>query len=214
MGRWVAVWMLAWMSVAQAEGIVEVLDRSQAQRLAQLADPQRGAPPAEAVQRIQASFARLTDQLKIDRPVSLQVVRGEALAETLQGRVVVVDAALADLPEGQRLFVLAHELGHVALGHWGAMGSLYQRHIPDEVLRSKTDAVAVLLGREASALAHDHEYSADAYGLKALIRLGYGQQDIDGLFARFGPSRDTPTHPGTRRRLARLQSTDLVAMQE
>lgn len=217
MGRWwagVVIAGLAWASAAHAEGILEVLNRSQAQRLAQLIDTGRGAPAADAVQRIQLSFTRLVDRLHLQHAVSLRVVRGEALAETLQGRVVVVDEGLADLPEGQRLFVLAHELGHVALGHWGEMGLLYQRHIPAEVLRSRTDAVAALLGREASSLAHGHEYAADAYGLAALRSLGHGQEDIEGLFARFGPSRDTATHPGTRRRLARLQHREMLAMEE
>ena len=214
MWRWWCLWWLAWAPAVSAEGILDVLQRSQAQRLEQLSDPRRGTPSPEAVQRIELSFARLTERFTPDRPPELRVVRGEALAETFEGRLIVVDESLAALTEGQRLFVLAHELGHVALGHWAAFGQLYQRHIPGEVLRSRTDAVAALLGREASAMAHDHEYAADAWGLAALHALGHGPADVQALFARLGPSRDTPTHPGTRRRLAQMRANEVQAAME
>lgn len=214
--RWMSwgLGLIAAATSARAETIAEVLERSQAQRLERLASPERGEPSPEAVQRIQLSFDRLVAHLRLEQPIGLKVVRSDALAETLHGRLVVVDERLAALPEGQRLFVLAHEIGHVALSHWAALGQVYQRHIPDEVIRSKTDAVAAVLGREASALAHAHEYAADAYGLAVLRALGHGEEDVQGVFARFGPSRDTPTHPGTRRRLARLLSQERLAMQE
>ena len=213
MGKWIAALWLVWAPLAWGEGIVEVLHRSHAQRLSTLTDARHGQPSAEAVQRIGHSYQLLIDKLGFAQPVSLRVVRGEAMAETLQGRVLVVDEGLAALPEGERLFVLAHELGHIALGHWSQLGQLYQRHIPDEVLRSRTDAVAALLGREASALAHTHEFAADAYGLAALRRLGRGPEDVMGLFTRFGPSRDTPTHPGTRKRVAQLRAIEARDME-
>lgn len=214
MSRWWCWLLIVWAPAVSAEGILEVLQRSHAQRLVQLSDIRRGSPAPEAVQTIEHSFARLTARFAADHTPELRVVRSEALAETLGGRLIVVDESLSELSEGQRLFVLAHELGHVALGHWGELGRLYQRHIPGEVLRSRTDAAAALLGREASALAHEHEYAADAWGLAALRALGHGPADVEALFARFGPSRDTPTHPGTRRRLAQLHAKELQAAME
>lgn len=208
LGAWLLIGAapLAW-----AEDILQVLERSHTQRLAQLDDPGRGTPAPDAVRRIELSYARLTARHGPRPAPALKVVRGEALAETLGGRVIVVDESLAGFTEGQRMFVLAHELGHVALGHWAALGRLYQRHIPGEVVKSQTDAVAGVLGRDASALAHEHEYAADAWGLAALRALGHGPEDVESLFARFGPSRDTPTHPGTRRRLAQLHARELQA---
>lgn len=213
MGKWIAALWLVWAPLAWGEGIVDVLQRSHAQRLQTLGDARHGPASADAVQRISHSYQALIDKLGFAQPVSLRVVRGEAMAETLQGRVLVVDESLAALPEGERLFVLAHELGHVALGHWSQLGQLYQRHIPDEVMRSRTDAVAALLGREASALAHAHEFAADAYGLAALRRMGRGPEDVMGLFTRFGISRDTPTHPGTRKRIAQLRALEARDME-
>ena len=187
-----------------AEGIVEVLQRSQAQRLDHLSSAAAGEPSLRAVQVIEASFQTLLATLDLPPTVSLQVVRGAALAETLQGRVVVVDDSLADLPEAERLFVLAHELGHVALGHWATLGQLYQQHVPGEVMRQQTELVAGLLGKEASELSHRHEFAADAYGLQALQKLGLGRTEVLSLFMRLGVQRDTPTHPSSRKRLAHL----------
>lgn len=217
------------VGAVRAEGIVDVLDRSQAQRLARLDDPAQGAPRPVAVATIEASFQRLLAAMdesdapdppdamptgpsagrpgpRLSQRATLKVVRGEPLAETLHGRLIVVDERLADLPEGERLFVLAHELGHVALNHWATIGRLYQQHVPSEVMRPQTDAVADLLGREASVLAHRHEFDADAYGLRALQRLGHGAESVVSLFTRLGVQRDTATHPGTRKRLALLRS--------
>ncbi len=226
---WLAPWLLSAMlvaaiPVARGEGIVDVLNRSQAQRLAQVDDAAHGVARPEAVTVIEASFrallavvaAREGDtidakphaQAPLARRVQLKVVRSDSLAETLHGRVIVVDERLADLPEGERLFVLAHELGHVALNHWATLGRLYQQHVPAEVMRPQTEAVADLLGREASALAHRHEFAADAYGLRALQRLGFGEPQVVGLFMRLGLQRDTATHPGTRKRLALLRAPE------
>lgn len=225
----VAPWLLVAMvtaavPAARGEGIVDVLHRSQAQRLAQVDDAARGVARPEAVAVIEASFQRLLAAVAppagdtvasvppahapLAHRVRLKVVRIDSLAETLQGHVIVVDEHLADLPEGERLFVLAHELGHVALNHWATLGRLYQQHVPAEVMRPQTDAVADLLGREASALAHHHEFAADAYGLRALQRLGYGEPQVVGLFMRLGLQRDTATHPGTRKRLALLRTPE------
>ena len=195
-------------TVSWAEGIVDVLQRSQAQRLAQLSAPTAGEPSAEAVACIEASFQTLLSTLDLQQAVSLRVVRGVVLAETLQGRVVVVDESLAALPEAERLFVLAHELGHVALRHWAVLGQLYERLVPGEVMRMNTDPVANLLGQEASELSHQHEFDADAYGLQALHKLGHGRAEVLSLFMRLGVRRDTATHPSSRKRVAHLNQLD------
>ncbi|GAP35510.1 hypothetical protein ISF6_1283 [Piscinibacter sakaiensis] len=192
---------------AAAEGIVDVLQRSQQQRLDWLT--RREAPDPVASARIQASFDAVLAAAPTPVPARLRVVHGgEVLAETVLGQVIVADATLAALPEGERCFVLAHELGHVALAHWARMGELYAAHLPGEVMRFRTEAVAGLLGADASGLAHRQEHEADAYGLALLRRLGHGPQDALALFMRLGARPDTPTHPATRKRVARLRAVD------
>ena len=143
-----------------------MLERSQSQRLARLS-AQTASPAAAQV------IANSLDQVlravtPLNRSVRLQVVQAEVMAETLQGHTIVAHEALANLPEGERQFVLAHELGHVALGHWQQVGELYRLHVPGEVQPQLTDAAAPALGPAASPLAHQQEYEGGAYGLRAL----------------------------------------------
>lgn len=187
---------------ARGEDIVDVLERSQRTRLEAFtpADAQ-----SERAQRVRLSFERVVRAAGLREPVELRLIRGETLAETLQGRVVVANESLADLTEGERVFILAHELGHVALGHWGQLGEVYKRHIPGAVTPATTDPVAGALGRDASGLSHRHELDADAYSVHALRAMGHSDDDAFSAFKRLGLTRDTPTHPGTRKRMASLR---------
>jgi predicted Zn-dependent protease len=64
--------------------------------------------------------------------------------------------------QAEQVFILAHELGHVVQGHQAEMGAVFQKWVPGAVVQDHTDAVAPMLGREASGLAHRQEFSADA----------------------------------------------------
>ena len=199
--------LLALMMITAApawcgETILQVLDRSQRQQLAALTVVDADSREARVIQR---SFDLLLSRTTLPVPVSLKVVRGPQVAECLLGRVIVVNVSVADMNEGERLFVLAHEMGHVAQGHWAALGKLFQKHIPDEVVQEKTDAVARLLGREASQLAHEHEYAADAFAWRLLAQLGESHEAAFDLFRHLPMVNDTATHPGTRKRVAHLR---------
>jgi len=155
---------------------------------------------------VRASFDKLCQTLKPESEVDLVVIAGPTAAETLHGHTIVANESLADLPEGERIFILAHEIGHVVNDHWRQMGGLYRRWIPGEVTPSQTDPVAGRLGRDASMLAHRHEFEADAYALRALRRLGFEPEVAATAFMRQGMQQDTATHPGTRKRLAALRA--------
>lgn len=187
---------------AAAEDIVDVLRRSQQLRLEAMPAAAEG-PRAELIRR---SFDQLRQALPADVVAELRVVSAGTLAETIHGRIVVAHESLADLPEGARLFVLAHELGHVASQHWQQMGAVYRHWIPSEVKPETTDPVAGPLGREASATSHRQEYEADAYALQVLRRLGRSPQDAFTAFVQQGMLHDTATHPGTRKRVASLRA--------
>lgn len=184
------------------EDILQVLERSQRQQLAGLTIVDDASPEARVIQR---SLDLLLSRVTLPVPVSLRVVRGPQVAECLLGRVIVANVSVAEMSEGERLFVLAHELGHVAQGHWAAMGRLFQKHIPDEVVQEKTDAVARVLGREASHLAHEQEYAADAFAWRVLAQLGEPNETAFDLFRHLPMVNDTATHPGTRKRVAHLR---------
>lgn len=202
--RWLLVTILGLTlaTVVAAEDIVDVLRRSQQQRL----DAMKPAPDGLRAQSLRRSFEALREQLAPLPPIDFHVVTGAVLAETLHGHIIVANESLADLPEGERLFVLAHEIGHVKQHHWLQMGLVYKRWVPDEVTPEKTDPVAGHLGREASALAHRQEFEADAFALQALHRLGLSSDVAFSSLRLMGLQQDSATHPGTRKRLASLRA--------
>ena len=203
-----AAGLLGWaMPSAGGPTIEQVLQASQAQRLAA-----RGAPlpdQDEAVQRLRDSLARLQAQQPELRDVRLRVVGGELFAEAVFGqRELAASAAVGELPEGERLLMLAHELGHLQLHHWEALAGLYHQHIPGEVRPDTTDAVSGALGAEARALSWSHEFQADAWGYRLVHGLAYGVDTAQALLTRHGVLLDSATHPGSRRRLMQLRLID------
>lgn len=189
-----------------ASGIVAVLVQSQQWRLAQ-------RPAAEArserAAKVQASFERLLSLQPAGGPTELVLVGGDLYAEALFGRrAVAVSESVGDLGEGERLMLLAHELGHLALGHWGALSALYRRHIPGDVTPEATTPVAAALGAQAHALSHKQEFEADAFGYTLVHPLGFGVDTAMALLLRHGVQMDSATHPGTRRRVAQLRVLD------
>jgi hypothetical protein len=203
--RWIGLWFGILVSTAaHAGGIVEVLERSQMVRLQQM----QHAPEGERAERVRASFDRLVGVLRPPTTVELVVVTGPLHAEAMLGRLLVASEAVGDLPEGERLMLLAHELAHLTLGHWHAMGALYRQHIPGDVRPETTQPVAGALGLQAHRLSHRHEFEADAQAYGVLRRLGFGIEHAHALLLRRGVALDTATHPSTRRRLAQLRHLD------
>jgi Zn-dependent protease with chaperone function len=197
--------LLAGPAALGEEGILGVLARSQLARL----DHTTAADPASARARtVRASFETVARVLGLMHPVELRVIDGDTVAETLQGRVVLANESLAGLSEGERVFVLAHELGHVELRHWEQTQRLYQKWVPGAVTPDQTEPVAALLGRDASGLAYRQELEADAFALRTLHALGHPSQDALTAFMRLGMTHDTATHPGTRKRLASLRAAE------
>lgn len=190
---------------ARAEDIAQVLARSQQMRLASLPAV---APADPAAQTLQADFERLKHELAPDEVVELRVVDGGTFAEAIADRTVVVNATVAALPEICRRFVIAHELGHIVQGHHAQRVKLYQRHIPGEVVQEQTDAVAGVLGRDASRQAHRHEHAADGFAMRAMLAMGHSREDLLAMFFRLGHHGRTATHPGTGQRLAHLRMLD------
>ena len=206
MVRWLLICLtLLVASPAYCDTIVDVLERSQKVRLEGF---DTAAAESARAQTVRDSFDTLVRALKLQEPVELRVIHGETLAETLQGRVVVANESLADWPEADRLFVLAHELGHVTLHHWSQMGLMFQKWVPGMVTPQETDSVAALLGRDASGLAYHQEFEADAFAARTMQTLGLPSYDPLAVFMRLGANKDTATHPGTHRRLAALRSPD------
>lgn len=197
--------LLLGANTAGADTIVEVLERSQQMRLATF---DTVAPDSARALTVRESFDTLVRALGLSDQVQLRVIRGDTLAETLQGQVVVANESLADWPEAERRFVLAHELGHIVLDHWSQMGLMFQKWVPGMVTPQETDAVAALLGRDASGLAYRQEFEADAFAARIMATLSAEPYDALAVFMRVGARQDTVTHPSTQRRLAALRAPE------
>jgi len=206
--RWAFVTLVLLLAGPMAhadENILGVLARSQLARLDSTHAVDNASPRARTVR---SSFETLARVLGLRYPVDLRVIEGEIVAETLQGRTVLANESLADLSEGERLFILAHELGHIELRHWEQTQRLYQKWVPGAVTPDQTEPVAALLGRAASGLAYSQEFEADAFALRTLNALGGSSLDAVSAFKRMGANHDTATHPGTGKRLAALRAAD------
>jgi len=205
--RWLQLAMMVTTcaaAAAQANDIIDVLHQSAQRRLEAMPLAADG-PRAQAVRE---GFETLRRAVAPQVVVELRVVTGSTVAETLDGRVIVANESLADAPEGVRLFVLAHELGHVQQGHWRQVGDLYKRFVPGEVVPQTTEPVAGPLSRAASAQAHRHEFEADTFALQALRTLGRPADDAQAALRHQGMQHDSATHPGTRKRLASLRAAE------
>ena len=198
--------MTTWSAPAWcADDILGVLQRSQQMQLKALTEIQVDAASPEA-QIVRRSFERVLAAQDLPRDARLIVVRGPLLAVCLMGQVIAANVSLADLSESERAFVLAHELGHIAYGHWRQLGALYQHYIPGEVLQQHTDAVAGALGRAASALSHQQEFEADAFALRLIRRMGEPDDTPLVLFQHLPMIQATATHPSTFQRVNHLRT--------
>ncbi|HYS14367.1 MAG TPA: M48 family metalloprotease [Burkholderiaceae bacterium] len=203
MRTWIFLLGLAISAPTWCQDIVEVLERSQTVRLAAMSFAENESPNAVVVR---SSFDQLAQRFSSYRAIEMRVVTGPIIAECLLGHTIVANESLAQVPEAVRLFLLAHEIGHAVLGHWQQFEQLYMKHIPGEVVQQHTDAIAGVLGREASQLSHAQELAADAFAFQTMRSLGYEFDDVVGALTQFGMQMDTATHPGTRKRIAHLRS--------
>jgi hypothetical protein len=171
--RWLpfCLFLLAFAGPARADDIIDVLRRSQDQRLETLG-PARD--PARA-RSVAASFDALRAAVRPSTAFDFHVVSGNVTAETLHGHIIVANESLADRPEGERLFILARELGHVACRHWLQMALNFKRWVPGEV--SALRPVSTAVERDAADLAHRQQVEADAYALRVLAAMGYTDRD-------------------------------------
>jgi hypothetical protein len=194
--------LMAAMSSARADDIVAVLERSQQSRL----EHRVASPDGERTQRVRATFDRLRAQAGIaPESIDLRVMQGGVQAEAMLGRLLVVGDAVGDLPEGERLLLLAHEMSHLTLGHWQSLCALYRKHVPGDVRPDTTDPVAGALGNDAHELSHRQEYEADAHGFALASSLGATLDDALSLLMRQPMLNDSATHPATRRRIAQFR---------
>ena len=119
-----------------------------------------------------------------------------------RGQTIVVSTRLSRLPPSQRFFILAHELGHLALQHHAAISSFVAEAVgstPDE------PSARALIASGLATVSHRAELEADAWAARLMRTTGRDPDDAAKLFDSLGEGADNATHPsaGARARAIR-----------
>ena len=157
-------------------------------------DPQR--------RLIESDIATFRKDAPVPRDIGFRVMDCGVDGFVHRGRTIVLSTRLSRLPPPQRYFILAHELGHLALQHHAAISSFVAQAVdstPDE--QSARAAIASGL----STVSHRAELEADAYAARLMRDTGRDPEDAARLFDSLGEGADNATHPsaGARARAIR-----------
>jgi len=192
---------------ARAIDIVAALEASQQQKLSRCRVTSADAPEVKVLQQ---SFDLLLNvRAALDAPAATSSVRllvadCEHGTQVLAGEVVV-PPEVASWDEGARLFLLAHELGHIEHHDWERLTAAYATGMPAEIAEQDVPQALSNVRAHTSALKRRFEYAADKYALRLLTRLGRdGLDDAESALHRIWSRADTPTHPGAMQRMAAL----------
>jgi Zn-dependent protease with chaperone function len=154
-------------------------------------------------QVIEADVARFIKAVDVPDSVRFQVLDCEADGFVHQGQTIVLSTRLARMNPQQRFFIIAHEMGHLRLGHHGAMRSFVARIVndhPDE-LRARAHLASGL-----SQISHQHEFDADAFAVRAMESASLQPEQAAWIFDSIPSDRDNATHPSARRRAQAIRT--------
>lgn len=190
---------------ARAVDVPSVLSQWQQARLEQCPaiDADRGV-----AQRLRADFDKVLAAAPELASTPFRVSDCPVIAQVRAG-VVVVSTQLAGLPEKERLFVMAHELGHVAHGDWQRVAQRYVDYVGvvqtfDEVVEKMKQ-----VNSEINDMSRAGEFDADEFALEVLKKAGYPATEAATSFLRrYRDQPESDTHPAIRARLERVRRKD------
>lgn len=147
---------------------------------------------------LQGDFERILRQARISyKGFRLLVTANPAvIAQSLPG-VVVVNAEIAQLNRQHRIFVLAHEIGHLRASHWD---QYFQK--------ARSLCAAPSEPSDDSAfreLSHANEYAADKFAVFILKQNGFSSTAAVELLRSLGDIPETNTHPAIASRIQAVE---------
>ncbi|MGL4415127.1 M48 family metallopeptidase [Roseinatronobacter monicus] len=188
---------------------------------------EKSSPLADA--RLKKLTDRMADALAVDRVVvhiyEIEPVNGLAASD---GRIFITRGFYNKYRQGEvsaeeMATVIAHELGHVALGHTRkrmidfsgtnairmALATVFNRFIPGLGVIIANFVTTLLMAR----LSRDDEYEADAYASALLVKAGIGLEPQKSLFRKLeklvGMGGGAPawllSHPKTEDRIRAIE---------
>lgn len=193
-----ALWIA---SAAQANPLV---DKLVSQIEASPAGCSAVSPRHPQRQLIESDIARFTKAVGVPQDIRFEVMDCEADGFVYQGKTVVLSTRLTRMSPAQRFFIVAHEMGHVRLGHHGAMRSFVARIVdqhPEEVLARRQ------LVSSLAEISYQHEFDADAFAVRAMDLAGLDAEQAAQIFDSIGHDKDNATHPAARRRAQAIRSS-------
>ena len=157
-------------------------------------------PQRRLIENDIAEFKKVT---AVPAGVDFQVMDCTVDGFVHKGRTIVVSTRMSRLSTPQRFFILAHELGHLKLGHHMAISSFVARVVgssPDE------SAARAAIAAGLAAVSHRAELDADAFAVRVMRDAGHDPEHAARLFDSIGEGHDNATHPSAGRRARSIRS--------
>ncbi|MBU2993639.1 M48 family metallopeptidase [Octadecabacter sp. 1_MG-2023] len=223
--------MLKFLPILFAIGYGIVMYRLSSWRLAKELDAKSTELADAKLRDLTAEMAKVVDLPRIKVNIyEVDPVNGLAAPD---GRIFITRGFYKKYQEGavtaeEMASVIAHELGHVALGHSRrrmidfsgqnalrtALAMVLSRFIPGLGPMIANAAMSMLMAR----LSRSDEYEADAYASALLIKTGIGTQAQKDLFTKLehltgahGASQPAwlLSHPKTNERIAAIEANEI-----
>ncbi|MCF2903597.1 M48 family metallopeptidase [Octadecabacter sp. CECT 8868] len=223
--------MLKFLPILFAIGYGIVMYRLSSWRLAKELDAKSTELADAKLRALTAEMAKVVDLPRIKVNIyEVDPVNGLAAPD---GRIFITRGFYKKYQDGQvtaeeMASVIAHELGHVALGHSRrrmidfsgqnalrtALAMVLSRFIPGLGPMIANAAMSILKAR----LSRSDEYEADAYASALLIKAGIGTQAQKDLFTKLehltgarGASQPAwlLSHPKTHERIAAIEANEI-----
>jgi Zn-dependent protease with chaperone function len=195
----VAVGIAILSSMASANPVVNGLQAEDASRVCPAAPP---SPETRVLRRDVAGILEAAGMVKDAVKVLIGDCGGYASAATTMN-TIVISPALAELPRSERLFVLAHEVGHLAnndVQQWTALGEQFE-----SAAFSDADVTNMM-----SSLSRKMEQDADAFSARALHKMEVNAENAaTAFFSRMHllKSAGTASHPAAQSRVVAIAAT-------
>lgn len=188
-----AVILAFFVQMVSASPLVEAMHAEDKTRVC------RAAAPSEDTRLLtsEAAYMLSTMGVAADAISVLIADCGNFAVAALTLNTIVVPTGLAKFPRQERLFVLAHEIGHLVnkdANRWADFG--------DELVRAPTDESTAL--RQLSVISQEVELRADAFAAVALLKVGINPHTAAIAFFQHMHVLDAPSnisHPAPKHRV-------------
>ena len=154
-------------------------------------------------QRVEADVLRFLMVAPVPSHVTFQVMECADDGFVYQGTTIVLSTRLSRLSSAQRFFIIAHELGHVALQHHAATSKFVAKAV-----RNARDerAARARIASGLPAMSQQNELDADAFAIRLMREAGEDPEEAARLFESIGEGKDNSTHPSPGRRSRAIRS--------